>query len=285
MVARERAIGALYILLGFVVGLIGGYIAISFRPKRKFLAIAEYWIYLPGDKMPDQNAIMTRTIGMNPYTQKGRTPVGTAEGLMFSDVRLHVAIALRPRNPNAFRPDLFNASMDVSPEALEALAEANSFVKVRFVSEDPLKDKRHLQFLPHLADAVAELGEGRLIYDSVAERLILREELQETLRSQVDVSGPDVHTRILWRNELEGGYAETRGLAKIGLPELKTPSSVTDQRVLILAVLEETVRRIWAAPQIPEMMDVEAFDDQFRVIFEQTREKAVRVRIARMRPA
>jgi hypothetical protein len=166
---------------------------------------------------------------------------------------------------------------------LRALDQAASFVKVRYISEDPLPDARHLQFLPHVADAISELGGGHLIYDVNAERLIDRSALSETLKSQADVSGPDVHARVLWKPELDAGHAETRGLVKVGHKELRTPSSHSDQRVLIRMVLEETVRRLWATPELPESLEVEAFDDRFRVLFEPAKDAFTQVRIMRMR--
>ncbi|AIE88141.1 hypothetical protein [Fimbriimonas ginsengisoli] len=273
---------ALYLLLGFVFGIVASYLLVSRKPKNPYLATTEYWVYLPGEKMPDQNAMMDRTIGKNPYSHRGRAAVGTAEGLIFSDVRLHIALVLRKKNPHAFRPDLF-AGADASAEALNALAEANAFVKIRYISEDPLKDARHLQFLPHLVDAVAELGEAKLIYDVSSESLMMRAELEDVLRNQADVSGPDVHARVLWKPELDNGHAETRGLVKVGHKELKTPSTPTDQRVLVRMVLEETIRRIWSNPILPESLEVEAFDDRFRVIFEPAKDTFTRVRIMRLR--
>jgi hypothetical protein len=275
---------AFLIFLSFVVGIVAGYFAIIHRPRRKrFLASAEYWVYLPGDEMPDQNAVMTRTIGMNPYHHRSRPAIDTKEGLLFSDVRTHFALVLRKKNPHAFRPDLFDSCTEVSAEALDALAQAHSFVKVRFISEDRLKDARHLQFLPHAADAVAELGEGRLIYDVTAERLILRDELEATLRTKADVSGPDVHARVIWRPEIEAGHAETRGLVKVGHRELRTPSTPTDQRILVVLVLEEVIRQLWQAPTLPETLEVAAFDDRFRVLFEPGRDAFTKVRILRLR--
>lgn len=286
MDARGWTIGPLYILIGFVLGLVGGYLYISIRPgRRKYLATTEYWVYLPGEKLPDQNEIMTRTVGLNPYKHRTRVAIGTAEGILFSDVRLHIALVLRSKNPHAFRPDLFDTSIEATPEMLQAMAEAQSFVKVRYVSEDPLHDTKHLQFLPHLADAVAELGDGKLIYDSVAERLIMREELQELLRTRAEVSGPDIHTRVIWRTDQTGGFAETKGLQKIGLPELKTLPTEPDQRVLVGLILQEVIGKLWTMTEVPESLEVSAFDDQFRVIFEPSRDKTLQVRILRIQTA
>lgn len=260
-------------------GIIAGYVFVTRRvPKRNYLASAEYWVFLPDEKMPDQNAVMDRTIGKNPY---GRV-IGTNEGLLFSDIRLHIALVLRSKNRHAFRPDQFDSAIESSPEMVRRLEASSSFVKVRYVSEDPLPDARHLQFLPHAADAIAELGGGTLIYDVTAERLIRREDLQDLLANQRDVSGPDVHTRVLWRHEIDHGHAETRGMVKMGHPELRTPGSHSDQRVLIAAVLEEAMRRLWLERSLPETLEVEAYDDRFSLRFEPSKDRFALVRIMRV---
>ncbi len=124
------------------------YVAIHRRQKPRYFAMAEYWVYLPGDRMPLQDDIMTLMVASNPYGRGGRSPIGTAEGLVFSDIRLHIALVLRSKNPHIFRPDLFEEHIQPTKEILESLSAAQSLVKLRFASDIPLKDKRHLQFPP-----------------------------------------------------------------------------------------------------------------------------------------
>lgn len=282
MDARGTTLTAAYIFFGIIAGFVISYFAVRYHPRERYLAAAEYWIFLPGVQMPEQTAVMARTIGDNPYDKRNRLPIGTREGQLFSDVRLHIALVLRQKNPHAFRPDLFDATTEVPPHALEILEEANSFVKVRYASEDRLDDNKHLQFLPHVADAIAELGDGKLIYDSTTERLILRSELQEELREHYDVSGADLHSRVVWRPEpAGGGHAETRGLVKVGHHELRTPVAELDQRVVISAVLQRVMELLWTTPKLPDTLEVEMFESKFRVLFEGTRDKFTLVRILR----
>lgn len=282
MDAWEPALTAAYVFFGVIAGFIATYFAFRYHPREKYFAAAEYWVFLPGTQMPEQASVMARTIGDNPYDKRNRLPIGTREGQLFSDVRLHIALVLRSKNPHAFRPDLFDATTEVPPHALQLLEEANSFVKVRYASEDRLDDNKHLQFLPHAADAIAELGDGKLIYDSTAERLILRSELQEELRQHYDVSGADLHSRVVWRPEpTGGGHAETRGLVKVGHRELRTPVADLDQRVVISAVLQEVMDRLWSTPKLPETLEIEMFESKFRVLFEGARDKFTLVRILR----
>ena len=271
-----------FVLLAIIGILFGVYTYLTRPRKDAYFATAEYWVFLPGLEMPEQNEMMDRVIGKNPYRPQNRDPIGTKEGLVFSDVRLHIALVLRSKNSVAFRPDLFTPLAGPTAEDLRALSDAQSFVKLRFTSEERLKDRRHLQFLAHAADAVAELGDSKLIYDPVCERLMPRTKMQEILGAKADVSGPDVQNRVLWRTNPESSHAETRGMVKIGLPELITPESPTDQRVLIDSILDETIRNLWEAAEIPDTMQVSAFDDTFEVLFEPQRKGPVQVRILRV---
>jgi len=275
-------------LIAFVLGIVVGYqvvLLVTRRGKPKYFASAEYWVFLPGEVMPTQDAVMTRMVAQNPYARRGTSPVGAAEGLLFSDVRLHIALVLRNKNASAFRPDLFDANSEASAEVLELLNDAKSFVRLRYVSEDPLGDRRHLQFLPHAADAVAELGDGRLIYDKSAERFYLREELQELLRERFDVTGAEAHTRVVWNREGDGGWIETRGLVKVGHRELRAGPLDHDQRVVVTNVMEEAMRHLWEVRTFPSDLEVGAFDDRFKLFFGQARDRFVPVQVARVKTA
>ncbi|MGV3616727.1 MAG: hypothetical protein ACO1SV_15475 [Fimbriimonas sp.] len=273
-------------LLAFVVGLVIGYVIVQRKPKaHRYLAAAEYWVFLPGETMPTQEDVMTRMIAQNPYSRRGQSPIGAAEGLVFSDVRLHIALVLRRKNTQAFRPDLFEPHTEATAEALDALAHAQSFVKLRFISEEPLKGRQHLQFLLHAADAYADLGGGLIVYDHTCERLISRAELATTLRENFDVTLPALHTRVVWTLEGGTGHAETRGLKKIGHPDLKTLPVEPDQRILIGSVMEAAIERLWGEPTLPERVEVDAFDDHFRILIEPGREPQALARILRVQAA
>jgi hypothetical protein len=248
------------------------------KRRTKFFAQTEYWVYLPGNSLPDQTALMDRVIGKNPY----RNSIGTKEGLLLSDVRLHIALVLRNKNPHVFRPDLHHAHSTLSREVVRLIDSANSLVKIRYASDEVLRDKRHLQFMPHLADAVADLGQGHLIYDVTCEKFHLRSEWVEYLQTHPDVTGPDLHTAVEWKAELESGYAYTVGLAKVGHKELRTPSSPSDHRVILTGVLNEAIQFLWHEPTQPQSLEVQAFDGKFRVMFEKTRSEYTRVRVQRL---
>jgi len=251
------------------------------RP-RPFFAHGEYWIYLPGEEMPSQDALMHRMLRGNPHRNAGKTPVGKNEALIFSDVRLHIALVLRSRNAHVFRPDLFSEHVEPTAPMLEGLAGAKSFAKVRFISEEPLKDMRHLRFLAYAADAIAELGNGSVIFDVVAEKLYSPAEFGEKLDALGDATDADFQTDVVWSRSAAGGIAETRGLEKVGLPELATEEMNTDQRVLVTAILEGVIRQVWTLDTLPPAADVNYFDDHYRVEIKQTRKGPAKVTLMRM---
>jgi hypothetical protein len=278
----------LLFLLAFAVGLILGYFLLLRTRKSRFYAKAEYWVYIPQTQLPDQSAAMDRIVGANPYASKGRSPIGPKEGLILSDVRLHISLVRRQKNPHLFRPDLFQDA-EFDAEMLAALARSQALIVLRYVSEDPLPDLRHLQFLLHAADAYAELAGGEVVLDTVSDRVWTRPELAAVLAAQPDVTHPEAHVRVLWQPVQNGFRAVTKGLLKRGLRELTTDAMEPDERLLVVSVLEEAVRRFWKEPDAPSSIDLPVFDDLFRVEIGNARrlpaDAPVPVRILRLRNA
>lgn len=256
-----------WLVLGLCAVLMLGYLAmLLFRPARlKYLVTCEYWVYLQDEKPPDQDAVMNRMIRDNPFKVGHDPAIGPREGILFSDIRLHSALVLRSKNPHVFRPDLFDANVEPTSEDLEALAESKALQKIRFVSEEPLKDDRHLQFLPHMALAVADLAGSKVIFDTVAERLHSVDWLRNELTKSGDATRADLHVRIIWKAGAGTGIAETRGLLKMGLPEIVTEPAQDDQRVLMTTVLEEAARQVWEARSMPLKVFVQAYQDMFEL--------------------
>lgn len=252
------------------------------RKKQKYLAICEYWIYLPGDDMPEQDAIMTRMISGNPHAKQGRSPIGAREGLLFSDIRLHLSVVLRSKNPHVFRPDLFGESLEPTPEILEALSASKCLVRARYISEEPLEDHRHLQFMPHLADAIAALAEGNAIYDVTSQRLFLPEEFSEKLDAELNVEGPNLHLRSVWVQKDGAGHAETRGMLKKGIPELVTGDVDVDQQVLVKEVLQQAAENVWRQGSMSDQIEVSCFDDSFRLELQPARKGQAKLNILRI---
>jgi len=249
------------------------------QKKQKFFAACEYWIYLPGDQLPPQDQIMTRMVGQNPY---GFGVIGAQEGMLFSDVRLHVSLALRSKNTHVFRPDLFSEDVEVTQELLEALAASQSFAKLRYISEEPLKDDRHLQFMTHMVDAVAALGKAGVIFDVVCERLIKPADLSAQLAENSNARRADLHVRVAWRKKQGSARAATLGLIKKGIPEIVSAEADLDHEVLLQEVLYEAATQIWKQGSLPQELTVSSFHDKFQLQIEQDRKGETTARIMRI---
>ena len=250
--------------------------------KPPYFAACEYWVYLPGEKLPPQEMLMARMVRTSPFAKGGERPITPNEALLFSDIRLHLGLVPKTRNVHHFRPDLFDEHCEPTKEILGALAEANAFVKLRFVSEEPLKDDRHLQFMPYLAEAVAYYGKAIAVFDAVSERLLTAEELRDALRKDPNAARPDFHLRTVWITTGLGGTSATRGLVKVGLPELQTPESPGEHRALICGVLQEAAEQLWASRELAEIVRVRYFEDEFLVKVQQHRAEPATARIMRV---
>jgi hypothetical protein len=266
-----------FFVVGLVLGVLAGYVIVTLMRRRRAKPIAtlvEYWVYLPGDKLPAQDELMADLA-------KAET-LGHSEMLLFSDIRLHVALVLRSKNPTQFRPDLLEGHIEPTAEILASLSEANAMARIRFVSEKPMPDDRHLHLLPYLAYALAKRGAGKVIYDSSSEWLMTIDDLANTIKRDRQLVNAASHTRVLWKLLPIGGRAETRGLVKRGMAELQTLPVSVDQRVLVTQLMEEASKQVWALPQLPATLSVTAFDDDFEMLLGDQRDGFVPVRIARM---
>jgi hypothetical protein len=165
---------------------------------------------------------------------------------------------------------------------LEGLSGSASFVKIRYISEDPLPDHRHLIFLAHAADSVAALADGLVIYDVVAERLLTASEFSAEIDRVEDTSSSEFQTQVVWSRTQPGGVAETRGLVKVGLPELSTEPMNNDQRVLVTAILENVIQQVWNQSALPQVLDVRYYDDSYRVEIKQKRKGPARISLMKI---
>lgn len=271
----------LLFLLGLAIGVIGGYVAMHWLERRKsskYLSVTEYWVFLPGDVLPPQDEVMKLVL-------QGNSPIGPAEGLLFSDIRLHIALVLRSKNPRLFRPDLFEEYIEPTVEMLSIMSQSNSVVKIRYISEVRLKSDSHLQLLPYLAYAYAKLASGKAVYDVTAERLMMIDDLVSQLKADSNATRPDFHVNTIWRRTGSGGRAETRGLAKKGMPELVTLDVEPDERLLVTGLVEEAGKRLWTAESFPSEVDIESFADTFKLLMSPPREGRSQVRIMRVQRA
>ncbi len=262
----------------------GGLFSRSTRPPPYFAA-TEYWVYLPGDKVPPQDMLMGRMVRASPYAANGEPPIGASEGILFSDIRLHVGLILKSKNPHLFRPDLFEEHIEPTAEILAALSEAQSLAKLRYVSEQPLRNSRHLQFMAYLLEASSHYGHSQAVFDVVSQRLFAPEWLCDELRKDAVATRPELHLRIVWIQTDRGGFGATRGLVKIGLPELETPESPAEHRAVICGVLEEAALQLWESGRLDPELVARFLDDEYHVRIEVQRRPPLTARILRVDPA
>ena len=253
---------------GLLLGIAVGYAVVSYLRRPKFLAISEFWVFLPTDRMPTQDAVMDRMIRENPY---GRA-IGPAEGLIFSDIRLAIGLVKRDRNPSAF----------MNPEFVDEVRDSPAFVRLRYISCDRITDRRHLQFLFHAADAYCALGGGVFIWDEVARKSWPVEELKASLKNDANATDSDRHVAVEVETQAEQATVRTFGLAKMGLPEIFTREFPVDMRMLMEELVREAVAKLWREPEWQPNLEVEAYDDRFILAFDRPRDGVARARIMRL---
>lgn len=233
------------------------------RREPGYLSLTEYWLYTSETKLPDQTLLMDRMISANPHNRPGKVSIGAREGMLFTDVRIHTAIALKEKNPTFFRPDLFEEGVEPTKEILARLAKCPALVKVRYASEAKLKDQRHLQFLPHMVDALAENMGGQVVFDHISERICTAEEFRSYLQQNNNAERPEFHLRIAWMSDEEGSYARTFGLRKIGLQELRTDPQEDDREVLAVGLLTRLAHQLFRNPDDEGPWQFDEFGDVF----------------------
>ena len=272
-------------VVGFAVALAISWLARRFMMRRRYLAACEYWIYLREEQMPAQDTVMQQLLGAF-WGKRGAglpaLPITPVEGRLMSDIRLHISLVLRSKNPHVFRPDLFGDDVEPTAALLESLAQAKALAKIRYVSEVPLTDRSLLTVVPAMAGTVAHLAGAAAVFDAVSERLQPAQELFDALTDRKRLESSDCTARSLWRPQPAGAHAEPRGLVKVGLPEISTHDSPADARVLICSVLESVIIAVWDLDKLPAELDVVAFGDPFRVTLSSEGRGPYRARVHRI---
>ncbi|MBX3114670.1 MAG: hypothetical protein KF836_08905 [Fimbriimonadaceae bacterium] len=249
-------------LITIVAGLIGWRVLVG-RREPGYLALTEYWVYTTEKKLPDQTKLMDRMISSNPHNKPGRPSIGAREGMLFTDVRLHLAVALKEKNALVFRPDLFEEDVEPTAEILERLANCDALVKVRYASEAVLKDNRHLQFLPHMTEAISEMMNGQVVFDHIGEKMWTAEDFRSMLQQTNNTERPEFHVRVQWKQDEDSCYARTYGLRKVGLAELKSDPQESDREVLITGLMMRLAFQLVRKPDEQGPFEFDEFGDLF----------------------
>ncbi|MBL8059915.1 MAG: hypothetical protein JNK63_04265 [Chthonomonas sp.] len=207
--------------------------------------------------------IMDGMLAANPHNRPYSPCIGKREGLLFTDIRLHIASLRRERNPHVFRPDVMFDSCAYSAEVLPLLAQSKGLIQARYVSEEPLPDRRHLQFMPHLADAISRIGGGLAVLDVASETLLTADLFCQKLAESPNQEA-EHGVRLAWVLVPTGGELRTCGLRKIGLPELRSDPIPDDERTALESVWDEVVSSMWNG-DIRSTYEVERFGQRFRL--------------------
>jgi hypothetical protein len=261
----------LYGFIGFLLGATVMFTLVRRFKRAKTDLRAELWVLLPTEDVPGQPEIMSRLLTCRDYVRDGKTPISPAEGLVMSDIRLDIDSVLKKRNRTVF-------------QTLPApYSTAEGFVRLRFISEIPVSDRRHLRFLAYAAEAYLHLGNGIGVYNPDTEETWTKGEFKQILQDAFDGDVFRIWVKTRWAPKSESGEAETRGLRAIGLNELRTPPSPSDHRLLVQQLLEELAMTAWSELALPDRFVTEAYGDQFELLLRPSK-GFVEVRMMRMQP-
>ncbi len=271
------------LILGLILGFLAGIGVRGFRRMSKVgvPTKCEFWVYIEGESLPPQDQVMSRMITDNPFNRKGRAMIGAREGMIFSDIRLHTALLKKSKNPHLFRPDLLAESPEYSADALSELGNCKSIIRLLYAASSRPSDNRHLQFMPHLASAYADLAGARAIYNPIQERLYTVPEFCESLSAEPSAENPEFHVRTVWESADTFGQVRTYGLAAIGERDILTEPLPNDQRTLAVSAVKELLASLFAGSQVVEPISVEALGVQLLIKREAVREGLSRTRIFR----
>jgi hypothetical protein len=266
----------IYVLIGLIVGLSVGYI-VYHRTRSPYFAHAEYWVYSNNHELPSTDKLMVRLVGSNPYIQQGQNPVGGAEGLVLSDIRLKIALLLKSKNQNLFDGRRVPESIADQHDFIREIGSFQSIVKLQYISTTKLKDKRHLQFLMHAADATAEICESDWILDKVNGVLRTKAEQSEILAKNFNVTKLELHTRL--ETNMDNSFT-SYGLIKAGISDFDTHPVAADQVQLVREILERYMALSWERGEaFPD--PIKAYDDEFFILQKPIKHNRTLMRIVR----
>jgi len=249
-------------------------IAETFSGKPKYLAVVEYWVYASDPKPANISGAVAR------LTRAGT--ITPAEAGLASDIRFFASTISRSHNPQLFRPDLLSDAIEPTSDQLEALGRSDTIIKLRYLSETPLDDLRHVGFLPRLAIDVAKTKQAEVILDNVSEKLYSPDSLEQSLLDGEERYRPGNHLQTYWITSQDGGRAVTRGLMKVGLRELETPETRADCRNIVVEVLGRAAEKLWLGEANPNLVHVSCYDDLFVVRVKPAKNGPSQARIMRL---
>jgi hypothetical protein len=251
----------------------------SFREARREIPrsqpiVHEFWLWTTHDKLPASQEINHRLLAANPHNQPSQPAVRLDYRQVEADVRIHIGISLRRKNPHVFEPNFFADETVVPPEAGRIMAAARSIVAVRFTSEELVADRNYLHVLTHVADALAELTQSELIYDREGMRMWPAQEWAAGMMRENARQDFDKTVQIHSVEEPDGWWLHTHGLRKYGLPDLEMTEVAREQRAVGTNVLRELAERAIQSPDALRDGEIELFGRQHRIVFTHSTRKS-----------
>ena len=241
------------------------------------MAHAEYWVYSKATELPSIEKLMVRLVGDNPYVQQGQNPVGGAEGLVLSDIRLKIALMLQKKNPQFFEGSLLPDTISDHDDFINDIGTFKSIIRLQYISTTKLKDKRHLQFLMHAADAAADITDSSWILDKITGSLRTKNQQADILRKNFNVTKLEFHVRL---ESNEDNTFSSYGLSKVGISDFDTHPVLTDQSQLVKEILEKYLALSWERGEA--FADpIRAYEDEFYIIQKSARNGRMMMRIVR----
>jgi hypothetical protein len=210
-------------------------------PRQRFRI--EFWVFCEEDHRPTDADIMKR-ISASPFALGG---IQNEDARMIADIRFNIGRARRDRNAMLFRPDVIgDPDAEIDTDALKALDAVDTLINVRFASDTPpVEPKRYLRLATYVVEAVADLCRGVAVWDAAKQELFAPGALRGKLEKNADGAAFEHHVDVRW-GEVEGsGMAFTRGMEKIGLPDLSFDDQPLDQRTLATFIVQEAAKLCW----------------------------------------
>lgn len=251
-------------LLGFALGVaIAMYFSRLRRPavpRQRFRI--EFWIFSRSPDRPSDADIMKR-ISEAPFAKGGIT---NEDARMVADIRFNIGRAVRQKNAMLFRPDVIgDPDAEIDESLLPLINEVDTIVTVRFAADSrPPEPKRYLRLATYAVEAICDLATGVAIWDAVKQELLSPAALVRRLQENSDGAAYEHHVGIRWAETSAAGVSFTRGMEKIGLPDLTFEDQPLDQRTLATFLVEEAARKCWETGELADAK-CEGYGEEFNV--------------------
>jgi len=226
---------------------------------RQQVLVIEFWVYSRNPQRPTQEDLTRVLIGDGPPR------IGTAEALVFTDVRFHMGTVKREANAMLFQPGaLLEPDAALPPDLAERIEQAQAVHTVRFVAEPGALTEREesaLRLSTWAALAIAEVAGGTLIVDIEAQSAYTPEQFRQAIEQNgADAFGLHIATR--WWDDERTTYCFTRGLNKIGQPDIVAEDVPSDFQTLARHLVGEFAEHVWKTRDLSPTV-LEAFGSRF----------------------